>query len=433
MPVSRPRRVAVALTAGTVAGLALAIPLPPPAYAEQRSCADVTADTTDADPVASASDPLVTLQVEEAVELLRSRGKRPGGGVGIAVVDSGISAIAPVDVVGPGFRDPAYARSAAVVDHHGTTVAGLIAGAPRDNGRPVGIAPAATLHDVRVYDAEIAAEDGSQAAPTADGVAAGLRWVLDHLDAGPDPIRIVNVSVEVERDEEVDALVARLAEEGVAVVASAGDRPATPADDPLGPFHTEDQPRPGEDAARFVSPAGAEDAVAVSATAPPGALPWEYVVRSSAIDVAVPTSGGVSYGLNGVTCLVPDAQPTSWAAAEVSGVLALLMSAYDDEPTERVVQRLYRTATGAGETTTRLLGHGIVQPVEALRRPLTFDRSGRPRGTRLDDQVGQAKAPPPARDVLAETRHDALWWGLLGGGALVLALLLRPVLARRRR
>jgi len=30
-------------------------------------------------------------------------------------------------------------------------------------------------------------------------------------------------------------------------------------------------------------------------------------------------------------------------------------------------------------------------------------------------------------------RDRMVWWGLLGGAALVLALLLRPVLARRRR
>ena len=43
-----------------------------------------------------------------------------------------------------------------------------------------------------------------------------------------------------------------------------------------------------------------------------------------------------------------------------------------------------------------------------------------------------AVAPEPEPDPLAGASDDAVWWGLLGGGVLVVALLLRPVLARRR-
>jgi membrane-anchored mycosin MYCP len=41
-------------------------------------------------------------------------------------------------------------------------------------------------------------------------------------------------------------------------------------------------------------------------------------------------------------------------------------------------------------------------------------------------------APQPPPDPVAGTLADARWWGLLGGAALVVALLLRPLLARRR-
>jgi membrane-anchored mycosin MYCP len=157
----------------------------------------------------------------------------------------------------------------------------------------------------------------------------------------------------------------------------------------------------------------------------------DFLLQSSATDVAVPTIGGVSYALTGETCLVGPEPATSWAAAEVSGVLALLMSAYD-EPPARTVARLYRTATGAGDVTTRLTGHGVAQPVEALQRPLTFERGGIPETSETDSTVPRARAPRPEADVLEDTRRDALWWGLAGGGALAIALLLRPLLARRR-
>ena len=74
----------------------------------------------------------------------------------------------------------------------------------------------------------------------------------------------------------------------------------------------------------------------------------------------------------------------------------------------------------------------MVQPVEALQRPLTFEKSGSPETSETNNTVLKARAPRPEADVLADTRQDAVWWGLAGGGALVIAMLLRPVLARRR-
>ena len=47
-------------------------------------------------------------------------------------------------------------------------------------------------------------------------------------------------------------------------------------------------------------------------------------------------------------------------------------------------------------------------------------------------EKSEATAPEPAPDLLATTRDNAIWWGLIGGGLLVVALLLRPMLARRR-
>ena len=225
-------------------------------------------------------------------------------------------------------------------------------------------------------------------------------------------------------------MVDRLAKKGVVVVAASGNRPSSEDDPVLGDFFGE--PLPGEDAARVVFPAGYDSVVAATTSVPRGVDARDFIVQNSATDIAAPTSEGVSYSLTGVSCLLPPEAATSWAAAEISGVLALLMSAYVDEPADRTVARLYRTATGAGDVTTRLTGHGVAQPVEALKRPLTFDDRGAPETSETYNTVLKAQAPRPEADVLADTRHDAVWWGLAGGGALVVAMLLRPVLASRR-
>ncbi|MFC5177592.1 hypothetical protein [Nocardioides taihuensis] len=43
-----------------------------------------------------------------------------------------------------------------------------------------------------------------------------------------------------------------------------------------------------------------------------------------------------------------------------------------------------------------------------------------------------AASPAPRADPLDPARERALWWALVGGTVLVLALLLRPLLVRRR-
>ena len=82
-----------------------------------------------------------------------------------------------------------------------------------------------------------------------------------------------------------------------------------------------------------------------------------------------------------------------------------------------------------------LVGAGEVQALEALTRPMEID-DGRARTSaraRSCDEPQVLSVPEEPDDVLASTRENAVWWGLLGGGVLLLALVLRPVLARRRR
>ncbi|HET9421923.1 MAG TPA: S8 family serine peptidase [Nocardioides sp.] len=421
------RRVAW-LVAGTVVGAGLTLPVAPAAYAEEGACSEIQDDTADVDEVKAPSLPLEELGIEQATELLERRGTEPGEDVGVAVVDSGVADDAPITQAGS-FQAPGFSTSTADSYYHGTAVAGLIAGDPRPDGGAVGIAPAAEIIDVRVYDAPEDSDDGELGGLTDAGVIAGLNWVADNARSGSVPIRIVNVSLALQPSPQLEAAVKRLDKKGIVVVAAAGNRP-TDEDDPLlGDFAGE--PRPGEDAARVVFPAGYDSVVAATTSVPRGVDARDFIVQNSATDIAVPTSEGVSYSLNKVSCLLPPEAATSWAAAEISGVLALLMSAYD-EPADRTVARLFRSATGAGDVTTRLTGHGVAQPVEALERPLAFDDNDVPETSETNNTVLKAEAPRPEADVLADTREDAVWWGLAGGGALVVAMLLRPVLARRR-
>jgi membrane-anchored mycosin MYCP len=410
--------------------LSVLVPVDAAQAAEQTDCSAYAPDdppaTTDAENV-----PARLLGVAEAHRLFTLAGREPGAGVRVAVLDSGVTTRPGlVDVV----AGPSFARKQELVFYHGSAVAGLIAGNPRADGKPVGIAPGADIVDVRVYD-QVAPTDSSEVGITTDAVVDGLEWVAANahrLDIG-----VVNLSVSVEPSTALAAAVREVAARDVVVVAASGNRPTDDTDPLLAKYG---EYRPGEDAVGDVFPAGYLDpVVAVNATADgylvdgePGEV-RDWVLQNSATDVAAPTYRAVTLSINGGTCVLNQVA-TSWAAAEVSGVVALLRSWYPHDNADQIVARLEATGDGTMDGPTVLTGLGVVQPVEAMTRPLSPDRSGRiDRAVAEESRIPRATAPDPRTDPLELVRDRMAWWGLIGGAALVLALLLRPVLARRRR
>ena len=110
---------------------------------------------------------------------------------------------------------------------------------------------------------------------------------------------------------------------------------------------------------------------------------------------------------------------TSWATAEVSGVVAMLRSWYADDSAQQIIARLKATADGTdAEPRSRLTGAGVVQPLEALMRPLTPTESGTVVAARRGRASSRGRiAPRPEGDPLGSMRDNAVWWGLLSGGA----------------
>lgn len=402
----------------------LALPVAPAGAATGLECLSVGADSTPRVDTDATSRPFEDLRVGEAQRLVRGQ---PGTPVRVAVLDSGVADSPLVDVAA---RQQFGTTSKDLVSGHGTAVAGLIAGHERSNGKAMGFAPDAEIVDVRVYDTDTpdTTADPPQTGVTPEALVEGLDWVARNADALN--IKVANISLAVEPGPELEAAVERAWRADVVVVASSGNRPQE------GQLNYDRfaEYRAGEDAAGSVAPAGYDHVVAANATvAGAGDVDLsDFVLQSSATDVAAPTAGAVSLAANGSSCLVSDVA-TSWAAAEVSGVVALMRTQFPDDTAPQVVARLLSTADGAADDPTPLRGAGVVQPVAALTRPLHPDARGSvPRAEPEQGRTPRATAPEPESDVLAATREHAVWWGLLGGGALLLALLLRPVLARDR-
>ncbi|WP_370249290.1 S8 family serine peptidase [Nocardioides sp.] len=420
--------------AACVLGAGLVLVPGVPALAAGSDCASVRADATDTVADDDPSAPLEALDLDRAWEVVRARtGQEPGAGIGIAVVDSGIQRISgipqasgQVDVTGsPG----------APIYFHGTDVAGVVAGAPRpaaQGGDPIGIAPGATLADVKVYEAPTAADTDEAVPLTSDLVARGLRGILGAVREGA--IRIVVVALAVPRTPELDDAVAAITDAGGILVASAGNRPAE------GEFGA-DEADGLRDAADLFWPAGYSrtDPLVVTAGTTgavdgDGVADYGTVLPSSAITVAVPTAGVDSYALDGSPC-TNAAISTSAAAGEVAGVLALLAQVFPGDTPRQLVARLVATAAGqpgASGASDLRLGAGVVQPVDALTRPLEIKRDGAQRPVASPPPARPVVLPPPPPDVLAGTRRSAVWWGAVGLTGLVVALVLRPLLTRRR-
>ncbi|WP_408897812.1 S8 family serine peptidase [Nocardioides sp. R1-1] len=378
--------------------------------ADGAACLEVTASTTGVRTVSGDNVASRALHVEEAQALVRAAGTEPGAGVRVVVV---------VDTPVDGFR---AGTPSGLASGHGFAVAGIVAGPDQTEPGPVpvGIAPAARVEGAPFYETLERPVPGERA-PTSADLAAALGRLADRRGPGGDLAGrvVVVVPAQVPYSAELATEVGRLAASGVLVVAAAGDRPRQDGDFPDGFQGT---PRPGEDVAGLVWPAAHPGVVAVGA-ASPGSR--GSVLRSSAIDLAAPGSGAVTTALNGGWCVV-DGVSTAWAAAQVAGVAALVWSAHPGDDAARLRARLEQTASGNGSGSSLVTGFGVVQPVEAIQRDIAAmdaDRAAR---------VQPAQPPRPRADLLAGARRDALWWGLGGGSALAVLLMLRPLLSRRR-
>lgn len=417
--------VAALTVGGTAGGLLTGLAVTAaPAYAVDNLCQDVEVTTPPAD-TGRASSPYALLGIAAAQDQVTRFAPPADEPVRVAVLSSGVQYGDGKIPVWTGFD--ASVIGGEVTDPQGTEIAGLVAGRARDDEQPVGFASAAQIVDIRVFvdrDSNLSREQ-----PASLTLAAGMSLLAEK--AGGLNIKIAVVPFAVRKSPELRAAVKAVQEAGVIVVAASGDRPADGTE-----FSSsfDDPPAKDEDAADLFFPAGYPRVVAVNATGvgdPAGAM--ASVVKNSRTTVAAPTYDAVSYGLNGHTCVV---QPTSTAAAagEVAGVLALLCQRFPKERPAQLVARLVNTADGTTDDPTPLTGAGVVQPYEALARPLAPSKSGKVERTVVrSGSATRATAPEPPADLLASTRENAVWWGLVGGGLLVVALMLRPVLARRRR
>jgi membrane-anchored mycosin MYCP len=319
-----------------------------------------------------------------------------GGGVTVAVLDSGVDAGQPqlADKVDPGFDAVAGGGRA---DNDclgtGTQVAGVIAARQVPSVGFAGVAPSVRILPIRVIGEQ--RSDGAVADP---GVLA--RGITAAVAGGAEVIAVSTITYTDSpalQDAVTDAQ-----NHGVIVVAAVGDRGDT----------NDANPRP--------YPASYQGVIGVGAIEQSGAR-WSKSQHGRYVDLVAPGAEVVTLQrAGGMTA----ATGTGIACGFVAGVAALVRARHSrDTPASTIRQLVTATAVPAADRLE--YGSGVVNPYAAV-----------------NDQVTKSSAIPlPAlvrpshqgSSVWARSRELAVTGTLIAVGAVVLVLLLAVALPKGRR
>ncbi len=292
-----------------------------------------------------------------------------GEGVGVAVIDTGISEMP--DLAGRIVHGPDLSGEGTIVDTygHGTVMASIVGGsgtdsADRPQGAYTGVAPKATLVAVKVAGANGAADVST--------LLQAMHWVSAYQQQFN--IRVVNLAwgTTSTQDPAVDPLnyaVERLWNQGIVVVVAAGNAgPSTgtitkPADDPLvitaGAYNDQGTTNPNDD-----------DTVSWSSRGPTAqGLAKPDVVAPGRRLIAQRSYGSTVATDNPKALIDPSyirGSGSSQAAAVTSGVAALLVDANPALTPDQVKALLVNTADPIRKNDWTTQGAGRVDLAEAL-------------------------------------------------------------------
>ena len=289
---------------------------------DQRSVADVVR-ALEADTSVRAAQPNYRFTLQQmqsraageyqyALEKLRlpeAHRLATGGSVLVAVIDNGIDTTHPelADVIASSFDATGRPEPPS---RHGTGMAGAIAA----HVRLTGTAPAARILAIRAFGTT-----GKSDESTSLALLKSIDWAVSH------GARVINMSFAGPRDPEMAIVMAAAAKKGVVLVAAAGNAgakspPLYPAADP--------------------------NVIAVTATGPDDKLFVQsnrgrhIAVAAPGVDIVAPAPSGTYQFTSG----------TSVAAAQVSGIAALLLEAKPGLTPQAVRKALLSTARDLGPT-----------------------------------------------------------------------------------
>lgn len=270
---------------------------------------------------------LIKLRLPEA------HGIAKGDSIKIAVIDSGIDASHP-ELAGV-IADSLDTLGGGEPHTHGTGIAGTIVA----RSRLMGVAPRARVLAVRAFD-----PSGSGAEGTTFNILKGLDWAVAK------GARVINMSFAGPKDPLMGRALASAHKKGVVLIAAAGN--AGPKSPPLFPA--------ADPNVIAVTAVDAEDNLFE-----PSNRGNHVAVAAPGVDILVPAPGA-AYQLS---------SGTSFAAAHVSGIAALILERHPDASPDGLRRMLLSTAKDLGpKGRDKDFGFGLV---DAFRAVVTASGEGR--------------------------------------------------------
>lgn len=328
-----------------------------------------------------------------------------GAGVTVAVIDTGVNASPRVPAEpGGDFVDQA-GNGLSDCDAHGTLTAAIIGGRPAPTDGYVGVAPDARLLSLR-QTSEAFEPVGTQsnpndpnATPAAGSIRSLARAVVHAANLGANVINIseaacYKVTKPIDEASLGAAIDYAVNAKNVVIVVAAGNTGGDCAQNPLPDAANPADPRGWNKVQTVVTPAWYGDQVITVGGIGQGGVPSTFSMHGPWVNVAAPAENIESLGdrgdpvnaLQGKEGPVPIAG-TSFAAAYVSGIAALVRQRFPELNPAQVMERIEDTARHPGGGVDNLVGSGVVNALAAL----TWDIS--PGGATIPYNV--RRMPPP--------------------------------------
>ncbi len=306
-----------------------------------------------------------------------------GAGQKVAVIDTGVNRHPRLPDLLPGGDFVTAGDGTEDCDGHGTLVAGLIAARPSPSDAFSGVAPEAQILAIRQLSLQYEAKNhrnddtGKVAAGGYGDVLTMAAAVVRAVDRGATVINISEVSCSPAgsgtADGPLGAAVKYAADRNVVVVAAAGnlDRSACSAQNETSGWNG---------VSTVISPAWFSPYVLSVASTDPDGATSPFSIHGPWVGVAAPGRNIISLDSKpGGTGLVDtehgDEGPltidgTSFSAAFVSGLAALVRSRFPDLTAAQVIDRIERTAHNPGAGRDDRVGFGLIDPLAALTAQL---------------------------------------------------------------
>jgi membrane-anchored mycosin MYCP len=330
-----------------------------------------------------------------------------GAGVTVAVIDTGVDVSPRVPAEPGGDFVVKDGNGLSDCDSHGTLTASIIAGRPSLTDGFVGVAPDARLVSVRQTSEAFEPKDSQpeqadpNATPAAGSVRSLARAVVHAANLGAGVINISEAACfkakkQVDESTLGGALNYAVNVKGAVVVVAAGNVGGDCAQNPPPDASIPSDPRGWQGVQTIVTPAWYAPLVLTVGGVGQNGAPSEFSMHGPWVSVAAAADNVVALGpggdpvdaLSGKEGPVPIAG-TSFAAAYVSGLAALLRQKFPALPPAQIMRRITATARHPGGGVDDLVGAGIIDAVAAL----TWDVP--PAAPTPADPVHAIQAPVP--------------------------------------